>query len=100
MLMTEGALGWSIGPPELMEAQMEHLAAATRRRNARVGIVAFGAWSPNIPLPLHGWKLYDERFVIAGTITSIGKCAAASLMACCGCGWSPRTGTVSRGEPG
>jgi transcriptional regulator with XRE-family HTH domain len=69
-LMSEGALGWAFGGPEVMATQMDHIAQATHRRNARVGIIPFGAWAPDLPLPLHGWEMYDERLAIVGTITA------------------------------
>jgi transcriptional regulator with XRE-family HTH domain len=68
ILMTEGALGWAAGPPEMMIEQVERVLAATYRRNARVGIVPFGR--PTTAFPSHGWNLYDQRAVIVGTLTA------------------------------
>jgi transcriptional regulator with XRE-family HTH domain len=69
-LMAEGALGWALGSPELMAAQMDHIAEASHQRNARVGIIPFAAWDPTLPVPLNGWEMYDERLAIIGTITA------------------------------
>lgn len=66
LLMTEGALGWALLPPSEMAAQINHIAAATRRRNVRVGIIPWGRQSA--VLPLHSWYLFDARFVVAGAI--------------------------------
>jgi transcriptional regulator with XRE-family HTH domain len=71
MLVPEGSLGWAILPPEGMAEQIDHIAAATRRRNVRVGIIPWGANSP--VLPLHSWDLYDARFVMAGATHATAK---------------------------
>lgn len=65
MLMPEGSLGWALLPPAAMADQIDHIAAATHRRNVQVGIIPWGAPSP--VLPLHSWELYDARLVIAGS---------------------------------
>lgn len=64
LLMSEGSLGWALLPPAEMAAQIDHVAAATHRRNVRVGIVPWGRHSA--VLPLHSWYLFDARFVVAG----------------------------------
>jgi transcriptional regulator with XRE-family HTH domain len=68
-VLAEGALGWAFGDSEIMAAQMGHLIEATRRRNLRLGVVPFGAWDPDLPLPLNGWEMYDGRHVIVGTVS-------------------------------
>lgn len=69
-VIVEGALGWAFGTPEVMASQMEHLTLATHRENVRIGVIPFGAWDPHLPLPLHGWEMYDLRLAIVGTITA------------------------------
>ena len=69
-VIAEGALGWAFGTPEIMASQMEHLTLATNRENVRVGVIPFGAWDPHLPLPLHGWEMYDQRLAIVGTISA------------------------------
>ncbi|HEY2087646.1 MAG TPA: helix-turn-helix transcriptional regulator [Mycobacterium sp.] len=68
ILLTEGALGWALGPPAVMLEQIDRISVATYRVNARVGIVPFG--QPAKVAPLHSWDLYDERFVVVGTLTN------------------------------
>jgi transcriptional regulator with XRE-family HTH domain len=68
ILLTEGGLGWALGSPEVMVEQMERIAGATYRTNARVGIVPFGR--PARVAPLHSWDLYDQRSVVVGTLTN------------------------------
>ncbi|MGH3845008.1 MAG: helix-turn-helix domain-containing protein [Pseudonocardiaceae bacterium] len=66
-LMPEGSLGWALLPPARMADQVEHIAAMSRRRNMRIGIIPWGRVSP--VLPLHSWEIYDERAVIIGSMT-------------------------------
>lgn len=65
MLMPEGSLGWALLPPAAMAEQIDHISAATHRRNVQVGIIPWGTASP--VLPLHSWELYDARLVITGS---------------------------------
>ncbi|MGH3787957.1 MAG: helix-turn-helix domain-containing protein [Pseudonocardiaceae bacterium] len=68
IITTEGGLGWAAGPPGMMIEQLERIAAATYRPNARVGIVPFGR--PAEVFPLHSWDLFDQRAAIVGTTTA------------------------------
>jgi hypothetical protein len=68
ILLTEGGLGWALGPPEVMIQQMERITGATYRTNARIGIVPFG--QPARVAPLHSWDLYDQRSVVVSTLTN------------------------------
>jgi hypothetical protein len=63
-LIPEGALGWAILPAAQMADQVEHIEDASRRRNARVGIIPWGRHVT--ALPLHSWHLFDTRLVVAG----------------------------------
>ncbi|MGH3852184.1 MAG: helix-turn-helix domain-containing protein [Pseudonocardiaceae bacterium] len=67
MLMPEGSLGWALLPPVHMAGQVGRIAAMSRRRNMRVGIIPWGRVSS--VLPLHSWEIYDERAVITGSMT-------------------------------
>ncbi len=64
MLMPEGSLGWALLPPAAMAEQIDHVAAATSRRNVEVGVIPWG--TPSTVLPLHSWNIYDARLVIVG----------------------------------
>jgi transcriptional regulator with XRE-family HTH domain len=68
-LLPEGSLGWALIPGEAMAEQMEHLAAAARRANVRLGIIPWGRPVPE--LPLNSWTEFDDRLVIAGTTTRV-----------------------------
>jgi Domain of unknown function (DUF5753)/Helix-turn-helix domain len=65
-ITTAGALSWRAGTPADMAEQVEHIAAATRLPNVRVGIVSWGTRAH--VFPLHGWDLHDQRAVIYGTV--------------------------------
>lgn len=64
-LIPEGSLGWAMLPAEQMAQQVEHLAAASRRPNLRVGIIPWGR--PSAVLPVNSWEMYDDRAVWTGT---------------------------------
>lgn len=67
-IITEGALRWCVGSPELMVAQCEKVAqVASQGGRVRVGIIPSGR--PARIFPLHGFDLYDERAAIVGTLT-------------------------------
>jgi hypothetical protein len=66
-LMPEGSLGWALLPPAGMADQVDYIAAMSRHRNMRIGIIPWGR--PSSVLPLHSWEIYDERAVITGSIT-------------------------------
>jgi len=68
-LLPEGSLGWALIPGEAMAEQMEHLAAAAKRANVRLGIIPWGRPVPE--LPLNSWTEFDDRLVIAGTTTRV-----------------------------
>lgn len=67
LIMSEGALRWQAGSPQVMIEQVEAVAAATKLPSARVGIIPFSA-SMAI-FPRHGFHLYDSDAVIFGTET-------------------------------
>lgn len=67
-VMTEGALLWQVGGPELMAEQCERIAAAaTRSARVQLGIIP---WRAAVDIfPMTGFDLYDERGAIVGTTT-------------------------------
>ncbi|MGC1732344.1 MAG: helix-turn-helix transcriptional regulator [Pseudonocardiaceae bacterium] len=67
-IITEGALRWHIGSPQIMAAQLEHLIKASHRPNLRLGIIP---WTTPVHSPaLHCFTIFDDRAVIVGTETA------------------------------
>ncbi|MGH3670766.1 MAG: helix-turn-helix domain-containing protein [Pseudonocardiaceae bacterium] len=65
LVHTEGALRWHIGSPTIMAAQLDYLAALTRRPNLRLGVIP---WNRPLTMPArHAFHLYDTHTVIVGT---------------------------------
>lgn len=68
LLVTEGALRWHVGSPDLMIDQLAHIEAATNLPNVRVGVI--GYTTPAEIFVQEGFDLYDTRAVIIGTTTA------------------------------
>jgi transcriptional regulator with XRE-family HTH domain len=67
-IITEGALRWHVGSPQIMAAQLEHLIKASHRPNLRLGIIP---WTTPVRSPaLHCFTIFDDRAVIVGTETA------------------------------
>lgn len=67
-IITEGALRWHLGSPQIMAAQLEHLIDASHRPNLRLGIIP---WTTPVHSPaLHCFTIFDDRAVIFGTETA------------------------------
>lgn len=67
LVLTESALRWHIGSPEIMAAQAEHL--MTERPNVQLGIIP---WTRPVTHPvLHAFQIYDQRAVMIGTETAV-----------------------------
>lgn len=67
-IITEGALRWHIGSPQIMAAQLEHLIDASHRPNLRLGIIP---WTTPVHYSaLHCFTIFDDRAVIVGTETA------------------------------
>ncbi len=65
MIMTEGALRWHAGSPQIMVEQLERLARLAVGERVRVGVIP---WTqPAGTFPLHGFSMYDRRAVVIGT---------------------------------
>ncbi len=65
IVMTEGALRWHAGDPEVMVEQLERLARQSREGKVRIGVVPWN--KPAKTFPLHGFSMYDRRAVVIGT---------------------------------
>lgn len=65
LLMTEGALRWQAGGPDVMAEQLDHVAEISHKPHVRVGVIPWTA--PADVFPLHGFSIYDERAVLVGT---------------------------------
>lgn len=67
-IITEGALRWHVGSPQIMVGQLEHLIQASHRPNLRFGIIP---WTKPVRSPaLHCFTIFDDRAVIVGTETA------------------------------
>lgn len=69
-VMTEGALRWRPGPPELMVEQIQHIVEVSRRPNVRVGVIDWRIEAPPGLFPGHEVHMYDDRLVIVGIETA------------------------------
>lgn len=68
-VMTEGALRWHVGSPQIMIGQIEHLVELAELPNVRLGIVP--STRPVNRAVLHGFQIYDARAVMLSTETSV-----------------------------
>jgi transcriptional regulator with XRE-family HTH domain len=69
LIMTEGALRWQAGSPQLMIDQLASIAAAIDLPNVEIGIIPFSVSATFFPR--HGWHLYDSDAVLVGTETGL-----------------------------
>ena len=68
LVLTEGALRWHVGSPEIMAEQAEHIARVAQRPNVQLGVIS---WTrPAVHPVLHGFQVYDETGVMLGTETA------------------------------
>lgn len=69
LVLTESALRWHVGSPEIMARQAEYLVTAIERPNIRLGIIP---WTRPVTHPvLHAFQIYDRRAVMIGTETAV-----------------------------
>lgn len=68
LVMTEAALNWHVGSPEVMAEQMDHLIEAGQLPNLRLGIIP--TRTPARVFAPHGFDMYDSRGVCIGTKTA------------------------------
>ena len=65
--MTEGALRWHAGSPQLMIEQLEAISLASKLPNVELGVIPYT--TPVSIFPRHGFHLYDSDAAIVGTET-------------------------------
>lgn len=63
-VLTAGALGWCVGDPGVMTAQLEHLIDISQRLHVRIGVIPWG--TPAAAFPPCGFDVYDEATVVVG----------------------------------
>jgi transcriptional regulator with XRE-family HTH domain len=68
LLVSESALRYPVGPPEVMAAQFDRLFTVCGLSTVRFGIVRAGIETPVIPM--HGFWIMDDRSVVIETIDS------------------------------
>jgi transcriptional regulator with XRE-family HTH domain len=68
LVMTEGALRWRAGSPDVMVAQLDHIAEIARQPNVEVGVIP---WRTEASVfPGHAFHIYDDLLVIVGTLSA------------------------------
>lgn len=68
LILTEGALRWHVGSPQIMTVQLEHLIDVSHRPNLHLGVIP---WTTPVHTPaLHCFTIFDDRAVIVGTETA------------------------------
>jgi transcriptional regulator with XRE-family HTH domain len=67
LIMSEGALRWQMGSPDVMAEQVDAIAVATEMPNVEIGIIPYT--TPAAICPRHGFHLYDSDAAIIGTET-------------------------------
>lgn len=68
MVITEGALRWHVGGPQVMAAQLQHVTDQLDRTNLHFGVVP---WTRPVQAPaLHCFDVFDSRAVVVGTETA------------------------------
>ena len=69
LVLTESALRWHVGSPDVMARQAEHLVRVTERSQVQLGIIP---WTRPVTHPvLHAFQIYDQRAVMVGTETAV-----------------------------
>jgi len=65
LVLTEGALWWHVGGPQVMAAQLERLVELSRLRGVEVGVIP---WTAPVNLPAgHAFSIFDSECVLVGT---------------------------------
>ncbi|MFC9691983.1 helix-turn-helix domain-containing protein [Kribbella sp. NPDC056951] len=65
LVITEGALRWQAGNPQVMADQLDAIITASRRPNVRLGVVP---WTTPVEVfCTHAFHLYDSAAVLIGT---------------------------------
>jgi transcriptional regulator with XRE-family HTH domain len=80
MVMTEGALRWQAGSPEIMVEQTEAVIEVSKSLpNVRIGIIPWT--TPVRVFPMHGFHIYDEDAVGFGSAMAAATVTSASDIA-------------------
>jgi transcriptional regulator with XRE-family HTH domain len=80
LIVPEGALRWQAGSAEVMADQVEDIAKViARSENATVGFIPWT--TPAHVFPGHGFNIYDEDAVMAGTETATATITGAADIA-------------------
>lgn len=67
-IMTEGACRWRAGSPDVMAAQMDHIAQLSRQPNVDIGLIP---WTREAHVfPGHEFHIYGDRLVIVAIETA------------------------------
>jgi transcriptional regulator with XRE-family HTH domain len=68
LIMTEGALRWRVGSPDVMIAQLDHIGEVAKLPNVRIGMIP---WTTEASVfPGHAFHIYDDSLVIVGTVSA------------------------------
>lgn len=65
-VLTNGALGWRVGSPNVMASQLDHIVRAGLRRNVRIGVIP-PATEVDV-FPPCGFDIYDDTTVVVGVV--------------------------------
>lgn len=63
-VLTAGALGWCVGSPEVMVAQVEHVIDMSQRDHIAVGVIPWGTEAT--AFPPSGFDIYDQATAVVG----------------------------------
>lgn len=63
-VLTAGALGWCVGSPGVMVAQIEHVIGMSQRDHVAIGVIPWGTTA--IAFPPCGFDIYDQATVVVG----------------------------------
>jgi Domain of unknown function (DUF5753) len=77
-VMTEGALRWQIGSPDLMIEQITHLTALSRFSHIRLGLIP---WTQHSGTFIgHAFHIYNDEIVAVGTAHGVQKTAEPEIV--------------------
>jgi Domain of unknown function (DUF5753) len=68
-LLTEGALRWRVGSPQLMIEQLRHIETLCERPNISLGVIPWR--QRNSVFAGHAFHLYDEKVAAVGTAHAV-----------------------------
>jgi transcriptional regulator with XRE-family HTH domain len=78
-LITEGALRWNLGGPDVMVGQLDRLLSELERDNLRLGLIP---WMRTVTEPLlHPFLMLDRRTILLGTVAATSVISDPSSVA-------------------